>query len=926
MLADKLTDKIQEQMDATADHGEQFRTELISGLDNMGDKVAKIAGGQGDTMTGMLEQLIEKFSGTISGAFNEQMQGIGGMINQAAASMQTTQVGFDGLIKDLRDTGAQERQAANEQMLKLMTAMDNRQETSQAQMQGFIEAINTQISNAQQNNAEQIRDSLNTIQSSTREILADIKQDRINARAEEQQQQQLFSDAMSSTFTEQMKKMGSMFMHTSKTMQTMQGGFETLMTDLRETGTQERQAVNSEIQELVTLMGQQQVALQSQMTDFITAINTQISSAQQDSSNQIRDSLSEIQSSTRQILADMNKERNAAIAVEQERQQQFANTISNTFTQQVDNVGGMLEKTATVMQTMQGEFNDLMQNLRDTGTQERQAVNSEIQELVTLMGQQQVMLQSQMESFISAINTQISNAQQDNSNQIRDSLIEIQSSTRQILADMNKERAAAIALEQQRQQQFANTVSNTFTQQVDNVGGMLEQTSTAMQTMQGGFETLMTDLRETGTQERQAVNSEIQDLVKLIGQQQVTLQSQMESFISAINTQISNAQQDNSKQIRESLIEIQSSTRQILANMDKERNAAIALEQQRQQQFANTVSDTFTQQVDNVGGMLEQTSTAIQTMQGGFETLMTDLRETGEQERKAVSAEMSALVKELENRQAAAQTNISDFVNSIATKHQDTLKITQENLTELQASTRKILADMEQERAALLQAERDRQQAFVDSSTALISKMESQISALVTQISNTMSALKDNTIELNNAGDKMTAGAEQISQASTDFAAAGNKVSSVLEQTEKLSTQLMTTGDQMSSAADTLKTQLNEYTATRELLGQMINEMENLLNRAKQEAGVNQQIVDNMQKMVSSFGVLKDDMDDFVTQVGGLLAETLAKFQNDMATHNTEFHKHHADTLTKVANAYQPLSASISGLIDMFAKTNNRSV
>ena len=236
MLADKLTDKIQEQMDATADHGEQFRTELISGLDNMGDKVAKIAGGQGDTMTGMLEQLIEKFSGTISGAFNEQMQGIGGMINQAAASMQTTQVGFDGLIKDLRDTGAQERQAANEQMLKLMTAMDNRQETSQAQMQGFIEAINTQISNAQQNNAEQIRDSLNTIQSSTREILADIKQDRINARAEEQQQQQLFSDAMSSTFTEQMKKMGSMFMHTSKTMQTMQGGFETLMTDLRETG------------------------------------------------------------------------------------------------------------------------------------------------------------------------------------------------------------------------------------------------------------------------------------------------------------------------------------------------------------------------------------------------------------------------------------------------------------------------------------------------------------------------------------------------------------------------------------------------------------------------------------------------------------------------------------------------------------------
>jgi putative membrane protein len=664
MLADKLTGKIQEQIEASADHGELFRTELKSGLDSMGDKVASIAGGQGDTVTGILEQLIEKFSGTISSAFNEQMQEIGGMINQAAASMQTTQTGFDGLIKDLRNTGEQERQAANEQMLRLMTAMDNRQEASQAQIQGFIEAINTQISNAQQNNAAQIRDSLKEIQLSTQEILANIEQDRINARSEEQQQQKGFTDAMSSTFTEQMKRMGSMFMHTS----------------------------------------------------------------------------------------------------------------------------------------------------------------------------------------------------------------------------------------------------------------------TAIQTMQSGFETLMTDLRDTGTQERQAVNSEIQELVTLIGQQQVTLQSQMEGFITAINTQISNAQQDNSNQIRDSLSEIQSSTRQILADMDKKRNTAIAVEQERQQQFANTVSSTFTQQVDNVGGMLEQTSTAMQTMQGGFETLMQNLRETGEQERKAVSAEMSALVNELENRQTVAQTNISDFVSSIATKHQDTLKITQENLTELQTSTRKILADMEGERAALLQAERDRQQAFIESSNALISKIDSQISALVTQVSNTMSALKDNTIELNNAGDKMTDGAEKISQASSNFAAAGNKVSGVLEQTEKLSTQLMTTGNQMSSAAEVLETQLKEYTATCELLGRMITDMETLLNRAKQESGMNQQIVADMQKMVGSFGVLKDDMDDFVTQVGGLLAQTLAKFQNDMATHNTEFHKYHADTLKQVANAYQPLSASISGLIDMFARTNNRGV
>jgi hypothetical protein len=94
-----------------------------------------------------------------------------------------------------------------------------------------------------------------------------------------------------------------------------------------------------------------------------------------------------------------------------------------------------------------------------------------------------------------------------------------------------------------------------------------------------------------------------------------------------------------------------------------------------------------------------------------------------------------------------------------------------------------------------------------------------------------------------------------------------------------------------------------------------------MLERAKQEAGVNQQIVEDMRRMVASFGVLKDDMDEFVDSVSKLLAETMAKFRQDMGTHNAEFHKHHADTLNQVASAYEPLAASIGGLTEMISKT-----
>jgi methyl-accepting chemotaxis protein len=345
-------------------------------------------------------------------------------------------------------------------------------------------------------------------------------------------------------------------------------------------------------------------------------------------------------------------------------------------------------------------------------------------------------------------------------------------------------------------------------------------------------------------------------------------------------------------------------------------NNMVAQQNQHSEVVAKMLATTFT---DNIQRQINATEALTKKIQEQIDAsnnqnrkfhdeVKEGLKSIGERVENVTSGQGDAVTKNLEQL-------IEKFSETISSTFNDQMEEVGDMITEAATS----MKTMQEGFKTLIE---DLKIAGKDERKAVNTEMLS----LTTQMSDIANTLKDNTIKLNNASDKMTAGAEQISQASSNFAAAGDKVSGVLEQTSELSTQLMTTGNQMSSATKVLETQLKEYTATRELLGQMISEMEAMLNRAKQEAGMNQQIVADMQKMVSSFGVLKDDMDDFVTQVSDLLANTLTKFENDMTTHNNKFHEHHADTLKQVANAYQPLSASIAGLIDMFAKTNNRGV
>ncbi|TAN70353.1 MAG: methyl-accepting chemotaxis protein [Methylobacter sp.] len=347
--------------------------------------------------------------------------------------------------------------------------------------------------------------------------------------------------------------------------------------------------------------------------------------------------------------------------------------------------------------------------------------------------------------------------------------------------------------------------------------------------------------------------------------------------------------------------------------------------------FSDNIQNTFGDQMKGQAEMMNTAIASMTEMQAGFKELLQDLRDSGKTEREDLTSKVISLVGALESQQGKLEAQMMDIIKGIQDRIVESQTKTSEqvdtSIEKIQSSVGTILAKMEDERKIAAAGEQKRQQEFSEKSTDLIKTVESQVGDLVNKIADTTVALKDNVTALNNTSidsiKGMKQGATLISSAAEHFVEAGNKVSGVIKQAETVSAQLTKSADSLAQASSSLDSQLSQYATTRDALARMVGEMNGMLERAKDEAGMNQQVIQKMQQTVNEFEKLNAIADKSFDAISEKLAETLTKFRQDMAQHDSELHIHHADTLNQVASAYEPLAASIAGLTDMVAKTRH---
>jgi putative membrane protein len=267
---------------------------------------------------------------------------------------------------------------------------------------------------------------------------------------------------------------------------------------------------------------------------------------------------------------------------------------------------------------------------------------------------------------------------------------------------------------------------------------------------------------------------------------------------------------------------------------------------------------------------------------------------------------------------ATVTTNLEQLVQSFADKIDSAFADRMFGLVGMMDDSTRSMRDMQTGFHELLHDLRRSGQVEREELTA---NMASLMGALGTSQGTLEAQLADTSRTFAAAIEKMDVSAVRISEAAQRFSLAGDKVASVLEQAEQVSRQLAQSGGLLENASYSVAAILDQSASARDAIAQMVAEMGNMLERAKQEAGMNRQIVQQMQAAVDAFEQLNAEADKSVAAIAEKLAETLARFREEMARHDAEFHKHHADTLTQVASAYEPLAASIGGLADMMMRS-----
>lgn len=344
--------------------------------------------------------------------------------------------------------------------------------------------------------------------------------------------------------------------------------------------------------------------------------------------------------------------------------------------------------------------------------------------------------------------------------------------------------------------------------------------------------------------------------------------------------------------------------------------------------FTEKIQQTFGDQTRHLTEMMTTAAQSMQSIQAGFDKLVGDIRTSGEGERNAMSERVKALMDDMESRQAKLNSEIASFVDAIKEQVQSGNEMTQKQLAysvnEVQKNVKSLLAEMQEERRQTSELDRNRQDEFQQKSLGFVTQVESQVSGLIEKVAETTAALKDNVSALNsttiNAIEKLNEGAQMVSLAADDFTKAGEKITGVMKEAEVLFGQLNHTGQVLSESTKSVQGALQSFASGQERFTAMVEALRSIIDQAKEDAGMNKDVVADMRKMVESFGVLKDDMDEFVDGVATLLEEKLGRFREDMGKHNAEFHKHLSDAVKLLGNAIQAQSAATGQLMDMMAR------
>lgn len=351
----------------------------------------------------------------------------------------------------------------------------------------------------------------------------------------------------------------------------------------------------------------------------------------------------------------------------------FMDKLENTFGGQFTGMQDMLQQSITSMQHMHGMFAGLVQDMRQAGESSSQAVQEQLSRTIadmnanqgtmqqamhqmvtslrsavesigsqgvqagSRMGEQiekifaesearQQLMAEQMQSFVYSMRDTVGKGQEDTMHRISESVDQLSSHLGTVLKDFEQSRSA-----------MDGASEKAFASQQEKMTAALAEMHDSQSNMQASMNEMMTGLQQTvisiGDQGEQAgalIGKELERQQSASAERQRSMSEQFDSFLSTIQDNVANGQNQAMQKIATTVDELGGRLRDVVATFEKNRQTmdagALAAHQQLQAGTRALVEDLTAQ----VNGLL-------QSLSQGHEATRQTIQRLGEQTERATT-------------------------------------------------------------------------------------------------------------------------------------------------------------------------------------------------------------------------------------------------------------------------------------------------
>lgn len=306
--------------------------------------------------------------------------------------------------------------------------------------------------------------------------------------------------------------------------------------------------------------------------------------------------------------------------------------------------------------------------------------------------------------------------------------------------------------------------------------------------------------------------------------------------------------------------------------------------------FSEQVRDMFGGQMRGMTDLLKETSDAMRQSAEKFSMLAADMDRAGKGTVDAMGERLNDALTAMEARQAAINSQMSEFVEQIkglvAKSQSESARKLQESLAQIGEQVAAVVAELRAQAESAAASQGERQGRFEDSTRKAIDSLSTQMEALLEQSVETSRALQQSVKGLSDATNdsikRMGQGADTLFKAATDFAAAGQGVSETMRASSEATVSIKSASAALSTATSAAKDIIADYARTRDAFSSMVSELKLVTENARRDAAMTTEIVARMESAAVKLKEAQRLSEEYLKGVSDVLTKTHESFASSI--------------------------------------------